>query len=230
MEKKKYLSILFLSMLIMLFFVSVSWAMNSSWSDRSYNFRSVKCIILNDVKCDIENMDDLQLKRIEDRCWDGAESTKLIVLDRRTAKMKVAQMAGISDITSKDMKEAWEIYLPQIAQLVIVPKLEKYKYWNRHKPAYTSMEEQTRKETIKGPNGQKIVRTWTETVPVYHPATDEANFAVKMTFKVFDTVTKQEVMIRTDERSKATNDPIGMLKRMSQEFFKDLKKNLKKKK
>ncbi len=184
------------------FFVSQNvFAEKTDWADNSFDFRSVKKIVLRDIsdEAGLKNLGEIQKQKMLSSYLDGAKKLKCEILTE-----------GEGD-------------------LYIECKIKKWKDDYYIIPEHTVWEQKTMYRTKRDRDGNKYEEKYYITVPVTYPPRRVDTSDLVVNFEVYDAKTGKMVFGREDDRNR--EDPkaqLGMFGRMCSSFFYDFWKKIKK--
>jgi len=176
------------------------FAEKTDWSDKSYNFKSVKRVAVMefDTNQNFGRSQAMQRKIAED--YEGA-----------TKKLKREVVFGkdpSADVFVQFKVTNWD------SNFYIVPER-------------TVWEQKRFTRRIRNNNGDWVEETYYQTVPVTYPPRRVDVSEVSVSFEAFDTNTGKMIFAREDVRSREDRDAHeGMFKRICNSFFEDLGKKM----
>ena len=196
---KNFFGIVFL---LCLFFIPQNvFAEKTDFTDKSFNFSSVRKVIVRDLKSEVE------LSGI------GAIQQQKILNEYREnmRKIKKAEVATEGD-----------------GDLIVECKITNWKNDYYIVPEHTVWEQKTMYRTRRDRDGNKYEERYYITVPVTYPPRRVDTSDLVVNFEVYDARTGKMVFGREDNRTREDAvAQVGMFGRMCNSFFSDFNKKLK---
>jgi len=217
---KKLFAVTFLVALMSLpQFVS---AEKTDWSDKSYNFRKVRTIVIFDID-ESRIPDDVGnaiIRKIEGDYNSNANKLKCEVLTENQAR----RLLNLPNASQNALKNV----VADIADLWIECKITKWKSSYHIVPARTVWEKERRTRRYRNSWGEWAEETYYERVPVTYPPHRVDTSDIIADFEVYDARTGNVVFSREDDRSRDDeNAQKDMFGRMCNSFFSDFGKKIK---
>ena len=217
--KKIFSVILMLTLMSLPQFVS---AEKTDWSDKSYNFKKVRTVVIFDIDegripGDVSNA---IMRKVEGDYSSNSNKLKCEVLTENQAR-RLLNMPNASQNALKNV-------VADIADLWIECKITKWKSSYHIVPARTVWESQKRTRRVRDRWGYWVEETYYENVPVTYPPYRVDTSDIIADFEVFDARTGRAVFSREDDRSRDDeNAQKDMFGRMCNSFFSDFGKKIK---
>ncbi len=188
-------------------------AEKTDWSDKNYNFRGVRDIVLLNVtsRANIGG-GNIFYQRLQSDYVNEARKMKCSIITEDQARRmtsSIRELSNIADLyvecTVKDWSDDYYIV-----------------------PARTVWERKEMRRHVRDRNGDRREEIYYETVPVTYPPYRVDVSKIAVSFEVYDTRTGQMVFGREDIRDRNDKDAqTGMYGRICKSFFQDLGKKIK---
>ena len=196
---KKFFGIVFL---LCLFLIPQNvFAEKTDFTDKSFNFGTVRKIVVRDLKSEVE------LSGI------GAIQQQKILNEYRENMRKIKKVAVAAEGDG---------------DLIVECKITNWKNGYYIVPEHTVWEQKTMYRTRRDRDGNKYEERYYITVPVTYPPRRVDTSDLVVNFEVYDARTGKMVFGREDNRTREDAvAQVGMFGRMCNSFFSDLNKKLK---
>lgn len=211
--------------------ISPGFAQNETWSDRYFDFTSVKAVYLYEPTYPAAMTEEIVRLKTRDIYYEAtAKLKKKEVLTQNELEKKMLRYLVIDypALVAKDEQraaEVWQQALPKLADLAVRPVIEQYEVQKTWKKPYTYTTTKYEEITIDK-DGKKTKITVPRTVENYVEGRNIYTAYIKVRFDAYDTKTDQLVFSYVDDRV-AQKDLIDMYKRIVDSFYGKFSKTLK---
>ena len=200
-------------------------AEKTDWADDSFNFKSIKRIVLLDVTANVNfNSMGATAYKIQSDYQGKASKTKCTIITENQAK----QILGLNSANESSVREAIKNNITSIADAWVECDIPIWKDSYYIVPEQTVWESRKMSRWHRRSDGSSWEETYYITVPVTYPPRRVDVSDISATFKVFDAKTGKVIFIRDDVRNRedasAQKDMFG---RMCNSFFEDFRKKMK---
>lgn len=210
-------------MLTFLIFPQIVSAEKTDWSDKGYNFRQIKTIVVLNLRndADLSYVGRAVQMKVDSDYFEKSQKLKCTVLTEDQAR----KMLGMMNASISELKRN----LPSIADAWIDGNIRVWKDDSYVVPARTVWEDKKRTRKIRNRWGDWVEETYYESVPVAYPPYRVDVSVISSVFSVHDAATGKLIFVREDDRDREDqNAQKDMFGRMCNSFYEDFAKKIKK--